>query len=120
MTDIFISYRRQDSQEICKDLFIHLVKALPDFKIFMDVNTIDAGNKWRDELEMGIEKCDVLLVMIGPNWSSIQNNQVYDQLYFGFVWVCFSCSYQSSVSSNQLRRNCLQQFGWFLKWVCFA
>ena len=38
----------------------------------------------------------------------------------GFDWVCFLNSYQSSVISNQLRRNRLERFGQFWNWVCFA
>ena len=39
------------------------------------------------------------------------------QTVIGFVWVRFLFSHQSPVNSNQLLRNRLGRFLWFLKWV---
>ena len=75
MVDVFISYRRKDSKETCKKLYHHLAENLPGLEIFMDTEDIKAGNKWREVLETGVKKCDVLLAIIGPEWLSIENEE---------------------------------------------
>lgn len=75
MVDVFISYRRKDSKETCEKLYRHLAENLPGLDIFMDIEDIEAGNKWRDVLETGVKKCDVLLAVIGLEWLSIENEE---------------------------------------------
>ena len=75
MVDVFISYRRKDSLETCRELYRHLTEDLPDLEIFMDVEDIDSGKKWREVLEKGVKNCDVLLAVIGPEWLSIENDE---------------------------------------------
>ena len=75
MVDVFISYRRQDSQQVCEELFRHLTKNLPGLKVFMDVEGIAPGRKWKAELEKEVKKCQVLIVLMGPDWISIENDE---------------------------------------------
>jgi hypothetical protein len=65
---IFISYRRQD----CRHLADRLYEALsPHFDVFMDVHDIDAGDCFPEVLRQNLEKCQLLLAVIGPQWLTI-------------------------------------------------
>jgi serine/threonine protein kinase/tetratricopeptide (TPR) repeat protein len=68
---IFISYRRSDSIAIVGRVYDRLVAAFGANNIFKDVDNIPAGVNFRAVLENEVSSCDVLLVIIGPNWSNI-------------------------------------------------
>jgi TonB family protein len=72
---IFVSYRRSDSQGEAGRLFDDLVKHFGEDTVFMDVAAIDAGRDFRKAIEEGVTKCDVLLVMIGPEWLDAKDER---------------------------------------------
>ena len=66
--DIFISYRRQDTSGYALGLRREFTQALPEARVFLDVEAIDAGARWRDVIRERVERCDLMLVMIGDEW----------------------------------------------------
>ena len=45
----------------------------PD-RVFLDKDTLHAGN-WREQLQRALERCKVVLVVIGPRWLTIADEQ---------------------------------------------
>jgi hypothetical protein len=66
--DIFISYRREDTSGYALALRREITRALPGAVVFLDVDSIDAGMRWRDEIRKRIDRCDLMLVIIGDEW----------------------------------------------------
>ena len=68
VTRIFISYRRSDTQAHANGLFDGLATRLPEASIFMDLDSIPAGVDFEDHIRAEIDRCDVVLVVIGDDW----------------------------------------------------
>ena len=62
---IFISYRRNDSQETVGRICDHLKN---HFEVFVDVYSMLKGINFHDQLTRAVESCDVLLAVIGEKW----------------------------------------------------
>ena len=71
MSRIFINYRRQDSEGYVGRLYDHLSDHFERDEIFMDVDSIKPGADFVKELEDAVERCEVFIAMIGPQWSSL-------------------------------------------------
>ena len=65
---IFISYRRADSAGQAGRLFDHLSTRFGEGHVFMDVDTIDLGQDFKPALRDAVGKCDIMLVVMGPDW----------------------------------------------------
>ena len=72
---IFISYRRDDSAGYAGRLFDHLTAHFGTQNVFMDIDTIQPGDDFRKIIQNAVGTCDVVLVMIGKQWLSIQDAQ---------------------------------------------
>ena len=70
MPAIFISYRRDDTQGEAGRLYDHLVQAFGQDSVFMDVTGIELGCDFRQAIHDQISSCDILLALIGKDWSS--------------------------------------------------
>jgi hypothetical protein len=70
MAGVFISYRREDSPGHAGRLFDRVRARFGARTVFMDVTAIDAGVDFVDAIERAVGACDVLLAVIGPQWSS--------------------------------------------------
>ncbi len=75
MSDIFISYRRQDSAGFTHTLGKKLAERFGEDSIFRDLEDIEAGNDFVVEIEEAVSSCKVLIAIIGPHWSNIKNKQ---------------------------------------------
>lgn len=65
---IFISYRRGDSRGLVK-VFYNQLKKYYGEEIFFDTDTIKKGEPFPDKIREGIENCQLVLPVIGPNWD---------------------------------------------------
>jgi formylglycine-generating enzyme required for sulfatase activity len=72
---IFISYRRADSTYLIGRIKDRLVSVFGEESTFRDLDDIPAGVDFRDVLERETNDCNVMLVVIGPQWASITNAQ---------------------------------------------
>ena len=67
-TNVFISYRRDDTIGTAGRIFERLVTAFGRRRIFMDVDSIPAGVNFIDHIQKQVSSCKVLLAVIGPLW----------------------------------------------------
>ena len=68
---IFISYRRDDTSAYSRLLYERLGQEFGQELVFMDVETIrEPGADFVDAINAGVEKCTVLLALIGKDWLS--------------------------------------------------
>jgi hypothetical protein len=69
---IFLSYRRKDAAGFAQALFGRLEQAFPPESLFMDVGGgIGAGQDFVRVIEQQVRACDVMLVLIGPDWLTV-------------------------------------------------
>jgi hypothetical protein len=71
MAGLFISYRRDDAADVDR-LFNDLAWRCSRDRVFMD-RDIPAGADFRDVLTRKLDSCDVVLVVIGPQWLELRN-----------------------------------------------
>ena len=70
---IFLSYRREDTAGFALALFGRLEQLFPSESLFMDVEGgIGAGQDFVQVIEEQVRACDVMLVLIGPNWLAVK------------------------------------------------
>jgi hypothetical protein len=65
---IFISYRRKDASHLAARLYGQLSKRLGKGQVFMDVDMIEPGADFAEEINRALSACKVLLAVIGPAW----------------------------------------------------
>jgi TIR domain len=65
---IFICYRREDTAAYAGRLNDALVERFGRNSVFMDIDTIEPGVDFNDEIDRAIGHCDVLIALIGPRW----------------------------------------------------
>ena len=70
MNNIFISYRRSDSADITGRIWDQLTNEFGADRLFRDVDKIPLGQDFRKVISDAIERCEVLLVVIGDEWLS--------------------------------------------------
>ncbi|MGH4011042.1 MAG: tetratricopeptide repeat protein, partial [Pseudonocardiaceae bacterium] len=65
---IFLSYRRDDTQHVAGRLRDRLAERFGDANVFMDVDSIEPGLDFSEAIERAVGGCDVLLALIGTRW----------------------------------------------------
>lgn len=68
---VFISYRRGDASAWAGRLRDGLTARLDEDDVYQDVVTVDAGEDFALSIDSALERCDVVLAVIGPQWLSI-------------------------------------------------
>jgi len=76
---VFISYRRDDTKHIVGRIYDHLSDEFGDSNIFKDVDSIDPGENFLKKIEVSIKKCNVMLVIIGNNWATLNGENKINQ-----------------------------------------
>jgi hypothetical protein len=71
MANLFISYRRDDAADPARALFEHLQARCKRNSIFLDLDRIEIGEDFREVIGEEIKHCQVLLALIGPQWTTI-------------------------------------------------
>lgn len=72
MAGIFISYRREDSEDSTRTIYESLRPQFGKDRVFLDVEAIKPGSDFRDAMEEHLADCGVCLVVIGPTWLNIK------------------------------------------------
>lgn len=75
MARIFISYRRDDSATITDRIYERLAKAFGSKQVFRDLYAIDPGVNFRRKMTEAASSTEIMLVIIGPQWASITDDQ---------------------------------------------
>ena len=71
MPDVFISYRREDSEGLAGRIFDQLNAAFPG-RIIIDIDAIPFGVDFRESITKSLSRCSVLIAIIGPRWFEFQ------------------------------------------------
>jgi tetratricopeptide (TPR) repeat protein len=75
MFDVFISYRRGESRgdagRLCDRLAVHFG---PEH-VFMDIDDVGPGQDFALALQKALEHCGALIVLIGPEWAGVQDEE---------------------------------------------
>lgn len=71
---IFLSYRRADSAAFTLRLYDHLIAAFGKDHVFVDLDAIPPGVDFREHILSELQRCDVLLAIIGPKWLGPVHN----------------------------------------------
>ena len=65
---IFISYRRDDARGDARAIRDRLARKFGESNVFMDVDSLLAGQRFDHQLDKALADCDVLIAVIGPRW----------------------------------------------------
>ena len=68
MGGIFISYRRDDAAGEAGRLHDRLEERFGADRVFRDVDALEPGQRFADEIETRLGGCDVLIALIGKRW----------------------------------------------------
>jgi TIR domain len=68
---IFISYRREDAAGDAGRLADHVQRRFGAARVFLDIETIEPGTDFVKVLRESLQETAVLLVVIGPRWTSL-------------------------------------------------
>jgi hypothetical protein len=71
VSNVFISYRREDSAPYAGRICDRLEAAFGRQHVFMDVQDIHPGADFADAIEKTVGACDVLIAVIGPRWAEL-------------------------------------------------
>jgi len=74
MPRIFITYRRDESTGYAGRIHERLANLYGTASVFMDVDDIDPGTDFVDAIENRISSCEVLLVLVGKRWLTMQDS----------------------------------------------
>ena len=74
MTHILISSRHADTRTICDRIHDRLVKTFGEDNVAQDVFDIAIEMDFRSAIREAVARCDVLLVLIGPQWVTITSS----------------------------------------------
>lgn len=82
MPAIFISYRRQDTEQIVASIYNFVAEAFGAETIFVDTASIVAGDDFMRSIEQNLASAKILLVVIGGNWlgTNADGTRRIDQL----------------------------------------
>jgi hypothetical protein len=84
---IFISYRRSDEPGFAGRLYDRLAGRFGVDQIFMDVDSIELGLDFGDELERSLNSCRVLVAVIGRGWLDAKDDDDVRRLDNPADWV---------------------------------
>lgn len=68
MTTVFISYRRDDTQDVAARLADRLRIALGRDNVFLDVEGLAPGDRFPERLRDALRRSDQVLILIGDAW----------------------------------------------------
>jgi hypothetical protein len=74
VSDIFISYRREDGGGDAGRLYDRLSTRFDKARIFMDID-MGLGVDFVNKIEQGVGSCKVLVAVIGRSWLEIKDNE---------------------------------------------
>ena len=78
--DVFVSYRRADTNFVVGHLVDRLERELGEGRLFRDLDSIPYGTDYRQHTTDSLARCSAALVVIGPNWvgASPQGRRIDD------------------------------------------
>lgn len=68
---VFLSYRRDDAAPYAGRLHDALAERLGPERIFMDIDSIDPGERFDEVIEQTLAQLTTVLVVVGPQWLAV-------------------------------------------------
>jgi len=75
MSDIFISYRREDSGGWTGRLAADLRREFPNAQVFQDIASIEIGEDFVEVVRRALASSAAVIVVIGPRWLNAKDEQ---------------------------------------------
>jgi TIR domain len=72
---IFLSYRREDAAPYARLLQFQLRERIPDARVFMDLDSIEAGLDFAEVIREAVDSCTVLVALIGRQWATLTDEE---------------------------------------------
>ncbi len=72
---VFISYRRSDTASEARQIRERLEARFGPPRVFHDVRSIRPGENFRRVIRRTLRKCDAVLVLIGPDWTTCRDDR---------------------------------------------
>ncbi|MEM7429224.1 MAG: SUMF1/EgtB/PvdO family nonheme iron enzyme [Pseudomonadota bacterium] len=69
--EIFINYRREDSEADAHLIACHLENVYGEKAVFLDTPSMGHDDPFTEQLQKAIAKCRVFIVVIGPEWLTL-------------------------------------------------
>jgi SIR2-like protein/TIR domain-containing protein len=73
--NIFISYRRSDTQSASRQLAEALKLRFGPEDVFFDTRDIAAGVEWKTDTMRRVQESDIVLAVIGPHWAAAADDR---------------------------------------------
>jgi hypothetical protein len=70
MSEIFISYRREDTLGHATSIYEHLKGKFGAPAVFIDIGSVNAGSRWLEETKAQVDSCEVCITVIGQRWRA--------------------------------------------------
>ena len=77
---IFLSYRREDAAPYARLLQRELRERFPDVRVFMDLDSIEAGLPFAKVIGDALGSCAVLVALIGRQWATLADQEGHRRL----------------------------------------
>ncbi len=68
MSGVFVSYRRDDTQQICSRVVACLAETFGSDAVFFDLDKIHPGQDFLGAITQALASCEVQVLLIGPGW----------------------------------------------------
>ena len=72
---VFVSYRREDTNQVAARLVEHITGLLGQDRVFWDKESLRGGDDWQQTLRHEVDRSSVLFVLIGANWLLAHNKK---------------------------------------------
>ncbi|WP_165966239.1 toll/interleukin-1 receptor domain-containing protein [Actinomadura sp. 7K534] len=80
MSGVFINYRSVDQPIAAESIYVTLKRQFGEKQVFLDHINMKAGDDYPTELREALERVDVLVVVIGPDWLSLEDERTGERL----------------------------------------
>jgi hypothetical protein len=70
---VFISYRRRDTARDAGRLYDAVTGRLGANSVFMDTD-LGPGTDFVERIQQAVSDCDVMLVIVGPHWATVESS----------------------------------------------
>lgn len=97
---LFISYRREDTDDFAGRMHDYLVKEFGTDNIFKDVDSIRTGDNWKVTLEQSVAQCDVVVTLIGEQWAKCTDKNGKTRIKSDDDWVRFEL--EAALRNNRI------------------
>jgi TIR domain len=77
---IFLSYRREDAAPYARLLQFQLSERFSDARVFMDLDSIEAGLDFAEVIREAVGSCVVLVALIGRQWATLVDEDGHRRL----------------------------------------